>query len=286
MTPSLIFDPKTTLFASDMDGTLLDASGQLSAASRTMLNQAASLGARFTVATARTPATVDGLLQGLHMELPAVVMTGAATWHRDTGRWNHLQPIPTAQVDKLLAVYDRLRLPTFVYTLRGGVIQVYHTGPLTDRERAFIAERLHTRWKQFHIPPSGISMPPYTDGDVLLLFAMHLAATVEPVYEALRHDTGCTPVCYRDTYRPETALLEVFAPQASKAEAVQRLARDRGLSRIVAFGDNLNDLPLMRAADVAVAVENALPQVKAEADIIIGPNTSDAVPRFILDHLS
>ena len=47
------------------------------------------------------------------------------------------------------------------------------------------------------------------------------------------------------------------------------------------FGDNLNDLPMMAVADVAVAVDNALPQVKEAADIIIGPNTANSVARFI-----
>jgi len=51
----------------------------------------------------------------------------------------------------------------------------------------------------------------------------------------------------------------------------------------VVFGDNLNDLPMMAVADVAVAVENALPEVKAKADVVIGPNTDDAVARWIED---
>ncbi len=50
----------------------------------------------------------------------------------------------------------------------------------------------------------------------------------------------------------------------------------------MAFGDNINDLPMMREADLAVAVSNALPEVKDAADIVIGANTDDAVARFIL----
>ena len=52
---------------------------------------------------------------------------------------------------------------------------------------------------------------------------------------------------------------------------------------MIAFGDNLNDIPMMRVADVAVAVGNALSQVKAEADVVIGANTADAVAQFIKD---
>ena len=38
---------------------------------------------------------------------------------------------------------------------------------------------------------------------------------------------------------------------------------------------------MMRVADLAVAVENALPQVKAEADVVVGANYADAVAEFI-----
>ena len=35
------------------------------------------------------------------------------------------------------------------------------------------------------------------------------------------------------------------------------MKKKTGADRVVAFGDNLNDIPMLQAADVAVAVENA-----------------------------
>ena len=37
---------------------------------------------------------------------------------------------------------------------------------------------------------------------------------------------------------------------------------------IIGFGDGENDLPLFEESDIAVAVANALPEVKAKADIV------------------
>lgn len=37
---------------------------------------------------------------------------------------------------------------------------------------------------------------------------------------------------------------------------------------IIGFGDGENDLPLFEASDIAIAVANALPEVKAKADIV------------------
>ena len=49
-----------------------------------------------------------------------------------------------------------------------------------------------------------------------------------------------------------------------------------GCSRVVCFGDNFNDLPMFEAADVAVAVTNAVDEVKNHADFL-----TDDVTRFI-----
>lgn len=275
-----------TLYVSDLDGTLLGADSRLSAASCAMLNEAIAQGALFTVATARTPATVSPLLAEVAMNLPAVVMTGSALWSRNSRAYSDVHSLPTRDADRILALCERMRLPVFVYTLRDEVLHVYHTGPLTDAERAFMAERLHTPFKQFHVPSSGVSMPPYTVGEVLLLFTLRPTCEVEPVYELLRHDPGCNPVFYHEKPGSENALMEIFAPGVSKAGAIREVARKCGATRIVAFGDNINDIPMLQAADVAVAVSNAMPEVREVADVIIGPNTDDSVPRFILDDMA
>ncbi len=78
----------------------------------------------------------------------------------------------------------------------------------------------------------------------------------------------------------------MFGPQTTKANAVRRLARNIGAERIISFGDNVNDLPLMEIADVAVAVGNAVPEARQAADIVIDTNDTDAVARFILDDMN
>ena len=93
--------------------------------------------------------------------------------------------------------------------------------------------------------------------------------------------TDCAAAWYPDILLPDTGLIDLYAPGVSKAKAVRELAVEAGASEVVVFGDNLNDLPMMRVADLAVAVENALPQVKAEADVVVGANYADAVAEFI-----
>ena len=99
----------------------------------------------------------------------------------------------------------------------------------------------------------------------------------------LRENVDCSVSNYVDIFGADTGILEVFAPRISKAEAVKRLAKSVNADRIVVFGDNLNDIPMLQVADAAVAVGNALPEVKDVADVVIGDNTTDAVARYIAE---
>ena len=74
-----------TLYVSDLDGTLLGEDSRLSAVTVATLNHViGELGGLFTVATARTPATVVPLMSQVHSTLPFIVMSGAALWNAAT----------------------------------------------------------------------------------------------------------------------------------------------------------------------------------------------------------
>lgn len=270
------------LFVSDMDGTLLDNSARVDDVSRRTLRNAIAAGALFTVATARTAATVQPLMCDVGMTLPAIVMTGAALWHFDTKRYNNVRYIPgnvAAQIDRAFA--DAGLCP-FVYVLppASNILHVYKgddgTASVVDAE--FIAQRNNLPLKVFHLS----TLPPaHTAGMRVLYFAMGNSAAIDGAASALRN-TPCSLSVYGDTYHRNTSIIEVFAPGVSKARAVLDLKNSVGADTVCVFGDNLNDLSMFDVADTSVAVSNAANAVCARADVIIGRNTDAAVPRYVL----
>ena len=78
--------------------------------------------------------------------------------------------------------------------------------------------------------------------------------------------------------------LEIFSDRASKANGIRFLREKYGFERVVAFGDNLNDLSMFEAADVRIAVGNAREELKAAADLVIGDNRNDGVVRWLTDN--
>ena len=77
--------------------------------------------------------------------------------------------------------------------------------------------------------------------------------------------------------------IEINSVNAGKDKALLALAEHLGIRReeTVAFGDGTNDLAMLRAAGLGVAMANADPKVKAAADEITGSNNDAGVARVI-----
>ncbi len=275
-----------TLYITDLDGTLLGDDSRVSNGSQAMLNEAIAAGASFSVATARTPATVSSLLAGVRTKLPMVVMTGATLWDASTGMYEHTNFIPARDVERIIGIYRRIRFSSFIYTLRDNHLHIYHVGPLSEQEHEFMEQRADSPFKTFHIPADGESTLPGNLDNVVLFYGVSPTERAFEAHEAVKLETDCSALCYHDIYGPETAVAEVFAKESTKSRGVKTLAERTGATRIVAFGDNINDIPMLKSADLAVAVANCVDEVRAVADIVIGPNTDDSVARFILDDIN
>lgn len=272
---------KKTLYVSDMDGTLLSSDSRVSAESARIISELSAEGALITVATARTPATVVPLLADTRIATEAIVMTGAARWDFRRGCFAHTHRIAAESTRRILEICASRGAHPFVYIEApdGRTMDVYHAATAMNRaEESFYLERRHLKLKRFHLCKP---VPADALERTLLMFAMGPRENIEEIAELIRMSSDCNVSCYPDIFNENIGNLEIQAPGISKASAIRSLAAELGVERTVVFGDNLNDLPMFAIADVAVAVANAEPEVKAAATTIIGPNYTDAVARFI-----
>lgn len=272
-----------TLYISDLDGTLLGTDSRVSERSAAIISDLTALGANITVATARTPATVVPLLANTRTSTDAIVMTGCAYWKRKEGRFFAPHFLPEEELLSALAFCRSHGVTPFVYVMAEDMssLDVYHAAStMNSAEEAFWLERRGLALKRFHL---GSLAPVRALACTMLLYAMGPEECIRRAADDFSKTTTCTVQAYPDIFNPRVWNFEVFPPGITKARAASLLGEHIGTRRTVAFGDSINDLPLLAAADVAVAVGNALPQVKEAADIVIEPNYTDSVARFILN---
>ena len=82
-------------------------------------------------------------------------------------------------------------------------------------------------------------------------------------------------------------LAMIMSENATKSRSLKLIAEHFGVrnDEVIAFGDDLNDIDMLSAAGVGVAMENAVPEVKRIADDICGSNEEDGLARWIEENL-
>ena len=268
-----------TLYISDLDGTLLNSDSVVSPHSIEKINALLHRGMHFTVATARTPATVIPLLQQLDLNMPAVLMNGAVLY--DIRRRRYIRTNGFTD-DSALRYIDRLEkrhLVPFVYRIDDNKLHVFHKTLSNEMQRTFKSQRENTPYKDFILTTD--YREELLDRPPLFILVIDLFDRLETAAAEIARTGKCSLFCYRDIVDPRYGNLEIYPQGVSKAATAQQIIDSLNPWEVVAFGDNLNDLPLFGIADRRYAPANAMDEVKQQATAIIPDNNHDGVARFL-----
>ncbi|WP_210466451.1 Cof-type HAD-IIB family hydrolase [Rufibacter roseolus] len=116
------------------------------------------------------------------------------------------------------------------------------------------------------------------------VMCMGAAEEIQTLWEALNPKFGEQLHIYRSNDR----YLEIAPKTISKATALELLLKkhyDFGLESVMAFGDNYNDVEMLGAVGLGIAVGNARPEAKAAAKEVTAPSIEDGVALAIEKHL-
>ena len=85
----------------------------------------------------------------------------------------------------------------------------------------------------------------------------------------------------------ENRIAMIMNKKATKINAIRAVAEKYGIDMgdVVAFGDDYNDIDMLRGCGRGIAVANALPEVKAAADDVCGSNMDDGEARWIEENI-
>ena len=270
-----------TLYISDLDGTLLDPSPRVTEHTAAALNELIAGGMNFTFATARSVYSAVPVTSAVNISVPCILMNGVSIYDIRTDTYiknEFIQPEASAEV---LRAFERHGVRCFMYRIADGILTCYYSELTTKVMRSFAEVRKNAYKKPFVQLDRLADM---ADGNTVYFTTTGPYETLLPVKLEIEKIAGVDTAFYLDVYNGEW-YLEIFSHRASKSNGVRFLREKYGFDRVVAFGDNLNDLPMFEQADVKVAVGNARDEVKAAADYIIGDNKSDGVAEWLAEKL-
>jgi len=271
---------KDLLYVSDLDGTLLLSDGSFPEDYKKRLNRLIDMGMRFTIATARNYDSAHPILNGLNLNLPVILFNGVYLVDFNNGRiLEHSHSIEKAVVESMLQLSLPQGIDPFIYTF-GEKHKLYYLNATNPGSQAYVKSlegdgRLN-QVKRFEF---------HEEEKISGFLLIDTHDRLEPIYQSLqeKHFDHLNLYFAEDVSMKGYYWLQSFHQEASKGNMLEILARklEIPLERIVVFGDYLNDLDMFRIAGRAIAVENALPEVKESAHEIIGSNSHGAVLQYL-----
>ncbi|MET0740868.1 MAG: HAD family hydrolase [Candidatus Nanopelagicales bacterium] len=252
------------LVATDLDGTVVRSDGTISARVVAALNAVEDAGIDLVVVTGRPPRWMRAVVEATGHRGLAICANGALVYDLQEEQVMFVDALPPSSVP---AIIERVRgvLPGAAFALEttGGFVHEVGYEPRWDiGTRRVEGDLLGSL-------PAGAQIvkllvrDEISRGDAML-------AMVAPLLGGLAEATHSNPA---------DCLLEISALGISKATTLARLCASRGITarQVVAFGDQPNDLAMLRWAGRAYAMGNAHPDVLAAIPRRTGTVDEDGV---------
>lgn len=269
-----------TLYVSDLDGTLLSPEKRITPRTASIINTLIEQGLLFSINTARSLMGAELLnLRDIHFKTPLILMNGALLYDLEKRHVADKCEMDGETVSRVLDLCREGGKNPQLYRVEGDLVRVTFMTPTNPLEWEFLKER------GLHFSDRIVQVEAYDRETPAVYFSTQdTYEKLKRISDRLHELPGVTHVLYQDNYHEDNWYLEVFSDQGGKDKGLLRLQQLVGAERTVAFGDNFNDLPMLRTADLALVVENGQPAMKEAADQVIGPNDRDGVAEYLLHH--
>jgi len=265
------------LLAVDVDGTLMNTRNELSAANRQALHRAHEAGMTVCLCTGRSLSETQMVIDQLGLDSDVgIFVFGAIISELPAGRTIYQTPIENDLAERLVAYFR---------SHGHAVLILYDTSKAGFDYHLVRGERFTEAYEQWlKLSPTKMKeIDQWQPGEHLPLRigVIEDPAHIENTLNQLRNDFPAEELKSNAIYAPNYGLhvVECFAPQVNKWHGIMQVAQQRGIegSQIVAIGDDINDLEMIRHAGLGVAMGNAIEPIKQAAGLHVPTNDQDGV---------
>lgn len=245
-------EKKIRMIVTDLDGTLVDAAYKISEENRNAVREAAKLGVPTVIATGRMHSSAVRYAEEIGVE-GAVISYNGAIVRSTSGEVLAASYLEPQVVERVLG---------YAFA-RNWYVQSYVGDALYYVEKTEAA-RIYEAASKIYGEAVGRGGMLARTKEVPKLLVVVPAEEIADIIRELRNQFRNEA----DVMQSSPTYIEIVRPGVSKARAMLALAEKRGIvpGEIMALGDSGNDVEMLRAAGLGVAMGNAIPAVKEAAD--------------------
>ena len=267
-----------SIYITDLDHTFLRSDLSISTFSTDVWNSKAQ-SAIMGVATARSFTKSQEMLSKLHVNAPMILLDGSIIITPEK-KVIDIKTLDKETGDAIVDVGSRLGIDPFIIGVNGKELNEAFLYPrkLNDYQKTVLKGYKDDPRMQFN--PSNRTMEKN-----LKIVYFGYEEQLRPLYEELVKIFGkeieakLSPEKYGGGH-----FLTLLHPHGDKAHALTKVMEylERDSSDVTVFGDSVNDIGMFKLAGTAVAVSNALDEVKDVADVVLPhSNDEDGVAKYL-----
>lgn len=270
---------KTSLIAFDLDGTLLNGAGHLSGRTKEVLHKAAGHGIHLVAASGRPFTALPGDLVRCPDIHYAITSNGSSIFTLQ-GERVYACDMEPEMVRQVLKIAQTLPWPLEAFIGGRGCSPADY---VRDASAFGLGAAAASYVRATRTPVEDIYA--FIHAHENEIEGLNLIVSDPAAKMALQERLGQIPGMFITA--STGYYIEMADGRVSKSASLAWLAARLGvpMSETAAFGDSLNDLDLIRAAGLGVAMDNALPLLKDAADAIAPHHADDGVADFIERYL-
>jgi Cof subfamily protein (haloacid dehalogenase superfamily) len=274
------------LIAIDLDGTLLSMGNNITDENLHALQRAQSVGHIVMICSGRAPEDIEQILKNIHFSCPIAGSNGTLV----LADGKLLVNVSMNAEDFLQAAskLDEERLPYRVYTTKGIYVPSNWTERVTHSlEGKKIEGMTDDLYRRITEQPQKSELLHYFE-DYRELKNFSVQKFFVPVFDEnqkARLSANLHRISGIVTTSSGPWNLEIMDRNGNKGNALKKVAEYFGIpmADTVAIGDNFNDVPMLQAAGLSIAMGNADPEVKEICDAVTLSNTENGVA-YAFDH--
>lgn len=257
--------------ALDLDGTTLNSQGKLSERNKKAIERALEHNIHVMIASGRPLASLPEEVVRIEGIQYAVTSNGAAVCDLESGRTLREYRLTQKSVEEILSVTREMDV---AYEVLMGGVPYAQASYVKDPLRYGAAARAVSYIQRTRKPVEDIHS--FITEHIGELDCMDVV-----IKEGKKELWNRIEAEVKDVYVTSSVpqLLEISFKEAGKAPAVEFLLQRLGFawSNLAAFGDGENDREMLRSAGIGIAVANAVPGCKMDADKVTCSNDEDGV---------
>ena len=248
------------LLVIDIDGTLLNGQGEISAEDREALDKVRDVGLRVCLSTGRALMACLGIIDRLSLDSYHIFFDGALVSSPDQAEELYVQPISGKAVRQMVEFAHGNSIDLELYS----TTQYF-------AERETWSTEAHRQF--FDFIPTIASFDEIWEKERIIKGGLVVTNPEEEAKaESFRRKFG-DAVHFsqaRTPAYPGVVFNNILAPEVSKGKALETLAVHLGvpLAEVAAVGDGTNDISLLSSAGLGIAMGNAHDELKKVADHI------------------